>query len=792
MPWRRIVLACCLPILFGAWTHGYTVLSAGNANSSLGLNLSSPACYASPNPFANQLLCGSQYYSYTVSGSFNSASSSPAGGMTIGSDTGEESTICLDANGWPTSLSQKLSGGTCSTSSTFNAVEMTGLISQTYASGNYDVYYPASTCNLIYTGDVTSVTRGVSSGHDVIAVTPSTTGILILITSTGAGASQCKNISLTYSADTAGYLAGNCRTSTPGVGCFRTEYVTYIQNSLARQLRFMDWMCTNNNGVTGFDSVQSNWANRPNVNFPFFVASSVQQSIACGVPAEYLVALLNATGTDGWFNIPSVADAGIINGQISGTTLTVNSVSEGFVEVGQTVYGASAGTVIQSGSGTTWTVNNSQSVSATTLTLIGSTYATGLATVIKNNNTQSSNLHTVMEQANEVWNGSNGANDRMKVVGNALWACGLNLTCSLNYEGFMLSQVFGPAWKAVLTSNTVVSAGEQIGNTGVIAEVLSCPLVTVNPCTSDIGAYHSAPYYGGPDIPSAVTAQGDGGVGCFFYWTLVALGTSCPLGPIPDGNGANTTGGISSAFTLSSGQSLTSVSNGTMVQGVWNATPSTNATLAVDTGTCGAGCTGTLFDNNGGAIGNAQVNSGGTFIAVWTNATSAGSVTAGWRVLYGQSTGNFKGSWVLGVEDSMHSDYTYMQSAYPSLVYLGYEGGPGFTNPLNVSVLATLYNTVNNNSLMVSATTATFQYAQATAGMHNLNYFQDLSYWSQFGYWGLCPGPIISTQPTCAKLTGFENYNTTYPKMWTFPFLLKRDLDPAANDNSPAFLDKAA
>ncbi|HET8689131.1 MAG TPA: SGNH/GDSL hydrolase family protein [Methanosarcina sp.] len=59
-----------------------------------------------------------------------------------------------------------------------------------------------------------------------------------------------------------------------------------------------------------------------------------------------------------------------VTGAISGTTLTVSSVASGTVAVGQLVTGSgvSNGTIIVSGSGTTWTVYPSQTVASTTLT----------------------------------------------------------------------------------------------------------------------------------------------------------------------------------------------------------------------------------------------------------------------------------------------------------------------------------------------------------------------------------------------------------------------------------------
>ena len=81
------------------------------------------------------------------------------------------------------------------------------------------------------------------------------------------------------------------------------------------------------------------------------------------------------------------AGAVIATSSISGTTLTVGSVTSGTVAIGQTVNGPGVvpNTVITAGSGSTWTVNTSQTVASGTLTLgtgaLVSTSATNYMTV---------------------------------------------------------------------------------------------------------------------------------------------------------------------------------------------------------------------------------------------------------------------------------------------------------------------------------------------------------------------------------------------------------------------------
>jgi hypothetical protein len=59
----------------------------------------------------------------------------------------------------------------------------------------------------------------------------------------------------------------------------------------------------------------------------------------------------------------------VFTGSISGTALTVGSLTSGAVAIGQAVVGVGVapGTIITGGSGTAWTVNNSQTVASTSL-----------------------------------------------------------------------------------------------------------------------------------------------------------------------------------------------------------------------------------------------------------------------------------------------------------------------------------------------------------------------------------------------------------------------------------------
>lgn len=80
------------------------------------------------------------------------------------------------------------------------------------------------------------------------------------------------------------------------------------------------------------------------------------------------VAITNATA-------PAMTNATITTSSISGVTLTVGAVATGTIVIGQAVTGTGVapGTVITAGAGLSWTVNNTQTVASTSMTLSGTT-----------------------------------------------------------------------------------------------------------------------------------------------------------------------------------------------------------------------------------------------------------------------------------------------------------------------------------------------------------------------------------------------------------------------------------
>lgn len=183
----------------------------------------------------------------------------------------------LDANGWPT----KLPAGATSITTVWDwgnsAADPNAAASR---AGVYVLTYEGSGA-LKLGGDV----RVISSEPGRIVFENKTGGKMLLdITATdpaGTG-DYIRDISMVPQEYEALHAAG---------AIFNPEWLEVVAD--ARELRFMDWMKTNN-------SVQSDWADRPQVTDASWTGGG-------GVPLEVMVELANQTGTDPWFTIPAQA-----------------------------------------------------------------------------------------------------------------------------------------------------------------------------------------------------------------------------------------------------------------------------------------------------------------------------------------------------------------------------------------------------------------------------------------------------------------------------------------------------
>lgn len=124
--------------------------------------------------------------------------------------------------------------------------------------------------------------------------------------------------------------------------------------------------------VTG--ELNGTWGNVVNAQLTQLVEDAIAGQASADITASDWTLTTTGSGAQNQARmailIVSGSPGAVFEGEISGTTLTVNSLTSGTVRVGQTLSGTGIeeGTTIDSGSGSTWTVSTSQTVSATTIT----------------------------------------------------------------------------------------------------------------------------------------------------------------------------------------------------------------------------------------------------------------------------------------------------------------------------------------------------------------------------------------------------------------------------------------
>jgi hypothetical protein len=267
-------------LALGASDGAYAATTA-NYQSPLGLNLTPVNYYNPEQPFLNI---------------FKTTGVSPAtpgdGWVTHSTmtwDTGEESYLQLDANGYPTTLvsthqpQQFTSVGVLLVRGLPKSNAGTGL---PYRAGQYVVLYDGQG-TLNYSFDAALVST--SPGRDVINVTNPTGGggISLNITSTDPShtGNYIHNIRVVYAAEESLLAAGNV---------FRPGFLSLLQKF--RALRFVQWLNVDGNGGS-----LSTWASRPQLTDAGWGSQN-------GVPLEVAVELCNTTGADCWLNVPHQAN----------------------------------------------------------------------------------------------------------------------------------------------------------------------------------------------------------------------------------------------------------------------------------------------------------------------------------------------------------------------------------------------------------------------------------------------------------------------------------------------------
>lgn len=191
-------------------------------------------------------------------------------------DTEEAKQLDLDPHGWVKSLPASADAPRYSRVATLLYREI-----GRYPGGQYVVLYEGDG-TIEYDFDAQKDVAASKPGRDLINVTPSDSGILLIVSATDP--------------QKAGDYIRNIRVVPIE---FEQTYATDIFNPVFlerikpfRTLRFMDWMATNN-------SNQSEWQNRPQLEDKSYAEK--------GVPLEIMIALANRLQADPWFNMPHQA-----------------------------------------------------------------------------------------------------------------------------------------------------------------------------------------------------------------------------------------------------------------------------------------------------------------------------------------------------------------------------------------------------------------------------------------------------------------------------------------------------
>jgi len=288
-------------LLLLALSNGTRAATAFNAQSAMGLNLSSVVYYATEQPFINAFLESERWITHSDSNW----------------DTNEQQYLHLDANGWPMTLTSvnQPSGQKFNSVGVLFLLGMPNTPNGVYPGGRYVVLYDGQG-TLTYGYDATLVSR--SPGRDIIKVAPSDKGIDLRIIATDPKhtGNYLRNIQFVTAANEAAAKAGQL---------FNPAFLKLIQNF--RALRFMDWFQTNG-------STLSSWSDRPIPTYAFFGTPK-------GVPIEIALQLANTISADAWMNVPVMADDNYITQMATLVRHQLGNTQKIYVELSNEVWNGS-------------------------------------------------------------------------------------------------------------------------------------------------------------------------------------------------------------------------------------------------------------------------------------------------------------------------------------------------------------------------------------------------------------------------------------------------------------------
>lgn len=605
-----------------------------------------------------------------------------------GVGTGEEALLYssfLDASGYPTTLT----GGVTHTFNQLQVFLFVGTDPYFYRAGTYVFLYDG-TGTFTFNNDFTKVTETAQNGtaglgRILLTAVPSTNGTTITLATTGAGAAYAKNFRLVYAPTATASVIDPNETALANGEKFDPDFIARI--SSFKTLRFMNWMQT-------LRSYQVNWADRPPLDWPFwndgfhFNNAGNPGGEEGIVPLEVMCALCNKIGADPWFCMPMLSTDDYVT--------QFATLAHSRLNVDRKVY---------------------------------------------------------MEYGNEMWNqgeidsglqGSGGpSGGGVRALGYAAFTVGSDFGAVFFY-GVLRTVQNGVSWKTAWgadSARVVVLYAGATPDLGLSTSGLDWTNSTyfTGTASTHFDAYAMAPYFGDYNLP---LAWSDNNLG--FLFTELKVG-----GLLPDGSSPITTGGTSTAYTATSGQSLPATPpNGTIVCVNINQNSGANPTFDADGST--------LHYPIQDGFGVATTISSGVVNLVFTSKTFSGPVvTPGWRT---QDLG-YVGGAVKRATDRVTSHSALAVAR--GLPLICYEGGQTLQGSTNSDRL-NFYRAANRHEMMFKVHVDYLTTCQAN-GVSAFNNFTDVGAMTdqscQFGYWGALESVLQQHSPKHDALLQFINPN---------------------------------
>lgn len=789
--------ALCKFLITSAAEAGFHGGGSGfsNANSPLGINFSQAFTpYGSENAPLNLFKMGGGWY--TLNGG-----SVTAEGVYLYSN-------CLDANGYPITLTTTV-GSCASTGHTFNAVSTQVMTNQTFYAGTWVLLWD-NTGTFTVSKDGGSQQSCAVTGHPnriIFTSSAAGSGISVTMNTTGSGASYAQNIRLVYSPDSTcgaigtreALLYSNANALAPGG--LDPNFIAVYQPF--RVCRFMQWMATLN------ASTPTAWANRSPINWVFWDEGNAETSgvLYRGAPWELMIYAANALNCNPWFTFPVGADDTYVTGSANLVLADLNANLKPRTEYGNEIWNSSS-------------VPYTQNINLA-ITTFGGGGVLG----------QYSMQAAAQAHIGYIWKGILGSSRVINVIG----------VQTVTDTGFASGECCGltkllfetPMWTgtgtALIYTGTIDNCSPSCGSgsAGVALKVTAVTSGTVA-VGSPIIQTPSGSYLGTISAlgASGCTPAGSGGTGCYTVSTsqliasdqflggggpspgglayqyfdriaiapyfgedpppswvssadggLTQLFTELESGGLqPTGSPVCTTGGTNIAYTVSSnisscgsaGSVTCPPADQTILPVNFNQGSGANPTLAVD------GC-GTAYQIQNPPGTNTTVGAG------VINVSFMASQNAWVLAVLGHTGGG------LAYENTVVTTWTnYAASGLPvAFAVECYESGQTYASD---ATTASLIANAQTDARMGTAYTNYYGNIK-TAGVHYCNHYEGID---QTPYWGML---MTVVQSTSAKYTAMVNFINANACWWANcqngSWLFKRDLDPASNDNSPAFLDKA-